>query len=109
MIIIIIKEFMKKNYSLFIAFIFSISLNAQSPQKMSYQSVIRDASNMLVTNTAVGIQVRILQGSATGTVVYAETHTATTNVNGLLSIEIGGGTLVSGNFSQISWGRPFCL
>ena len=77
--------------------------SAQAPQKMSYQAVIRDNSNALVTNQVVGMQISILQGSANGTAVYAETQAPTTNANGLASIEIGGGTLVSGNFATINW------
>lgn len=81
---------------------------AQSPHKMSYQSVVRDAAFVLVKNTAVGMKVSILQGSATGTVVYAETHTPTTNINGLVSVEIGGGTVVTGTFNTINWANgPF--
>lgn len=78
-------------------------LKAQAPQKFSYQIVIRNASNVLVANQAVGIKISILQGSATGTAVYVETHTPTTNANGLASIEIGAGTVSSGVFSTINW------
>ncbi|MCE3280562.1 MAG: hypothetical protein K0S44_2753 [Bacteroidetes bacterium] len=76
---------------------------AQAPQKMSYQAVIRNSSNTLVTSSSVGMQVSILQGSATGTAVYVETQTATTNANGLVTIEIGNGTAVTGTFSAIDW------
>ena len=72
---------------------------AQAPQKMSYQAVIRDAGNALVINHAVGMRICILQGSAGGTVVYTETQTPTTNANGLVTIEIGGGT----GFDAIDW------
>jgi uncharacterized protein (TIGR02145 family) len=72
---------------------------AQPPQKMSYQAIIRNASNTLVTSHLVGIQISILQGSVNGTVVYTETQTTTTNANGLISIEIGGGT----GFDAINW------
>ena len=75
------------------------TLKAQAPEKMSYQSIVRDASNNLVTNTQVGLQVRILQGSAIGTEVYNETQSPTTNTNGLLSVEIGGQT----GFDTITW------
>jgi hypothetical protein len=75
----------------------------QSPQKMTYQAVIRDASDALVANSAVGMQISILQTSATGTAVYIETHSPTTNINGLASVEIGTGTIVTGNFSTIDW------
>lgn len=83
----------------------SISCNsfAQVPQKMSYQSVIRNTEGNLVVNTAIGIQISILKDTPTGQAVYVETMTNTTNENGLLSIEIGGGTPVTGNFSQIDW------
>ena len=83
----------------------AISCNsfAQVPQKMSYQSVIRNSEGNLVVNTAIGIQISILKDTPTGQAVYTETMTNTTNENGLLSIEIGGGTPVLGNFSQIDW------
>jgi hypothetical protein len=75
----------------------------QAPEKMSYQAVVRDASNALVTTQSVGMQISILQGGATGTFVYVETQTPTTNTNGLISIEIGTGTLISGDFTTIDW------
>ncbi len=73
------------------------------PQKMSYQAVIRDAGNLLVANTPVGMRISVLQGSASGTPVYVETQNTTTNINGLASVQIGGGTVVSGVFSSIMW------
>jgi len=76
---------------------------AQAPQKMSYQAVIRNATNALVTNTSVGMRVSILQGSASGTAVYVETQTAITNANGLVSVKIGEGTPVSGSMASIDW------
>jgi hypothetical protein len=48
---------------------------------------VRNTVGVLVTNQAVGIQITKLQGSLAGTVVYTETHTPTTNENGLISIE----------------------
>jgi uncharacterized protein (TIGR02145 family) len=86
-----------------VAFNLSPSASAQAPQKMSYQAVIRNSSNALVTSTAVGMQISILQGSSSGSAVYVETHTPTTNANGLVSIEIGAGTVASGTFSAIDW------
>ena len=81
---------------------------AQSPQKFSYQSVIRNAGNQLVANQSVGIKISILQGSATGSAVYAETHNPLTNSNGLATLEIGGGTVLTGNFANINWANgPF--
>ncbi len=76
---------------------------AQSPEKMSYQAVVRDASNNLVTNSGIGMRISILIGSSTGMSVYTETQTTTTNANGLVSIEIGTGT-TGDDFSAINWG-----
>ncbi|MEA1979518.1 MAG: DUF1566 domain-containing protein [candidate division Zixibacteria bacterium] len=81
----------------------SSSIFGQSPEKMSYQAVIRDASDNLVTSQPVGMQISILQTSASGTAVYVERHFPTTNANGLVSIEIGTGTVVSGDFTTINW------
>jgi len=94
---------MRKLFAILVAVLLTVSVFAQSPQKMSYQAVIRNSSNDLITNTTVGMQLSILQGSTSGTAVYVETQTPTTNTNGLVSIEIGGGVVVSGNFSSINW------
>ncbi|CAI8182503.1 MAG: Uncharacterised protein [Formosa sp. Hel1_33_131] len=89
--------------AILLAFNFGLStLQAQSPEKMSYQAVIRNSSDVLVTSQAVGMQLSILQGSATGTAVYVETQTPDTNSNGLVSLEIGIGTTTD-DFSTIDW------
>jgi hypothetical protein len=94
---------MKKALSIFVSAIISLTALAQSPQSMSYQAVIRNASNNLVISTVVGMRISILQGSSSGTAVYVETQTPSTNVNGLVSIAIGGGTVTTGTFSAIDW------
>lgn len=100
---------MKRIFIIIASILLTATILAQSPQKMSYQAVIRDALSHLVT-TQVGMQISILQGSVTGTPVYVETQTPTPNINGLVTIEIGGGTLVSGNFSTINWaGGPYFI
>jgi hypothetical protein len=84
-------------------FLLIITLTAgvwsQSPQKMSYQAVIRNSHNLLVTSSIIGLRISILKDSASGTLVYSETQTPTTNANGLLSTEIGG----SKGFDTINW------
>ena len=88
----------------------ALHLNAQAPQRMSYQAVVRDEANALVTNATVGMRLSILQGSATGTAVYVETHSAPTNANGLVSVEVGGGAVQSGSMEAIDWASgPYFL
>jgi uncharacterized protein (TIGR02145 family) len=92
------------SFSLIIPLTFFLSTTfAQSPQKISYQAVVRNSSNQLVTSHAVGIKISILQGSETGTAVYVETQAPITNANGLVTIEIGSGTIVTGTFAIINW------
>lgn len=93
---------MKNYYTILAALVINIGVFAQSPEKMTYQAVIRDGDNNLVADTQVGMQISILQGDANGSAVYAETQLPTTNTNGLVSIEIGAGT-TSDDFSAIDW------
>ncbi|WP_374400680.1 ubiquitin-like protein [Flavobacterium sp.] len=83
--------------------VLTVTTTIQVPEKMSYQAVVRNTTNNLVINQPVGMQISILQGSATGTAVYVETQTPTSNANGLVSLEIGGGTVVSGTMAGINW------
>ncbi len=98
---------MKKLFTILVPMAIGILLTstlwAQSPEKMSYQAVIRDLDENLVTNQTVGMQISILQGSSSGTAVYTETQMPTANSNGLLSIEIGNGTVVIGDIATIEW------
>jgi uncharacterized protein (TIGR02145 family) len=94
---------MKKYSILFCLFLQMVIAFAQAPEKMSYQAVVRNNNNVLVSNHAVGMRISILQGSATGAAVYTETQTPTTNANGLISIEIGTGSVVIGTFTNIDW------
>lgn len=84
---------------------------AQAPEAFKYQTVVRDGSQNIITNQPIGVQVRILQGGSSGTSVYSETHTGVTNAYGLMNLEIGNGTVGSGNFSTIDWSNsgPYFL
>ncbi len=84
--------------------VFIGDLVSQAPNLMSYQAVIWDASGNLVSEKTVSIKISILQGSVTGTSVYSESHRVVTNINGLVSLMIGGGTNATGKISDINWG-----
>ena len=79
------------------------SVFSQAPEHFTYQAVVRNASNSLVTNAQVGVRVNILHGSAMGNVVYSESHVTTSNANGLITVNIGGGSVQHGSFADIDW------
>lgn len=95
---------MRKFIYLLICIILNSKTYSQVPGNLSFQAVIRNASNVLVVSSPVGVKISLLQGSSTGSAVYVETHTPTTNPNGLITLEIGGGKAVSGDFKNINWG-----
>jgi hypothetical protein len=89
----------KKLINIIVIAILVMNSFAQSPLKLSYQAVIRNSSNQLITNTNVGFRISILTGSASGQLVYSQTLTPATNNAGLISVEFGGGS----GFDTISW------
>lgn len=76
---------------------------AQAPQKFSYQAVLRNSNNTLISSTPVSMKISVLQGTANGLPVYVETQNVISNANGLVTLEIGTGTVVSGTFNAINW------
>ncbi|MDC3253811.1 hypothetical protein OAU89_02835, partial [bacterium] len=80
----------------------SLSSFGQAPEGFTYQAVVRDAGNTILNNQAVGMQIEILQGGISGTPVYTESFTPTTNTYGLVTLEIGTGT-TSDDFTIIDW------
>jgi len=87
-----------------IGLLIGLSTFAQSPSKFNYQAVARDGAGDLVTGQAVSVKISILSGSASGTSVYSEDHSPTTNAYGLFNFQIGNGTGASGDISTIDWG-----
>ena len=98
---------------LLLAFLlFSTIVIAQAPNKMSFQTVVRNNLGKLVVNKSIGVRLSILKttSTGTGTAVYIETHTKASNVNGLLTLEVGTGTVSSGTFATINWSQgPYFL
>jgi hypothetical protein len=96
---------MKKLLFLLVALFFVGYIQAQAPQKFSYQAVVRNVNNQLISNGSIGVKLSILQTSETGSVVYQEIFNPNpvTNDNGLLTLEVGGGIPITGVFSSINW------
>ncbi|MFT3794185.1 hypothetical protein [Flavobacterium sp.] len=80
---------------------------AQVPQGISYQAIALNGSGNPVVNSNVGVRLSILDNSASGTVLYTETQTKTTNPQGLFNLVIGQGTATFGVFAGINWKTNF--
>ncbi len=106
------KSFFRIQLLLLFAMLYFLpnQLSAQAPKRFSYQSVIRDASGNLLINRQVGIRFTILRGTANGVAVFSETHRPRTNADGLVSVEIGGGTAIFNGIGNIDWSQgPYFL
>lgn len=87
---------------------FSTVAFSQAPTRISHQTILRDLDNELITNQNVSVQITLLQGGPSGANLFRETHNLSTDVNGLLAIEIGDGAVQNGSFSSINWSAgPF--
>lgn len=73
------------------------------PAKFNYQGVARNATGNALASRPITLRISILDGSATGTVVYKESHAVTTNAFGLYNVAIGGGTDVTGTIAGVNW------
>ncbi len=73
---------------------------AQAPQAFPYQAVAHDSVGNLIAEENVSLRFSILDGSNTGPVVFQETQSVTTTSLGLINLNIGQGTVVSGAFSN---------
>ena len=95
---------MKKLILSLVTTLVSYTIFAQSPQSFQYQAVVRDINGVALQNQSLTFQLSIIAGSPTGTVEYVETHSGSTNNFGIVTLNVGNGTPVSGTFSSISWG-----
>jgi uncharacterized protein (TIGR02145 family) len=95
---------MKTFFTLSLHLLISSFLWAQAPQGIPYQAVMRNADGSVMASNTVDLTFMIHDGSATGTVVYQESHALTSNAQGLVSCVVGNGVVSQGNFANINWG-----
>lgn len=81
---------------------------AQAPQSFQYQAVVRDVNGNALTNQSVSFQLSIISGVLPGNVEYVETHTATTNAFGVVTLAVGSGIPITNLFSDIDWSISPC-
>jgi len=77
---------------------------AQAPQKINYQAVARNSAGAVIPNQNISVRFTIHDISATGTVLYSETQSKTTNQFGLFTAAIGGGVAAAGSMLTVNWG-----
>jgi hypothetical protein len=87
-----------KRITLACLLLFCITSFAQ--QGINYKALIKDGSGVIVSSTAIDVTFTILDGAVN---VYEETHAPTTDANGIVILNIGEGTPVTGDFSTIDW------
>ncbi len=86
--------------------LFGWGLNAQVPQNINYQGIVRNYQGLPMTNRPVSVRITIKEYTGSSYVnAYTETHQVTTNQFGLFTLKIGTGLVVSGDFEQIHWGN----
>lgn len=96
---------MKKNFILAVfCIIISAMAIAQVPHTISYQAVVRAGTGELIREKQIAMRVAIIQGDMYGESVYNEMHYPSTNENGCVVVEIGGGE-TDGDFSRIDWAQ----
>lgn len=82
--------------------LFTLPVFAQAPHGFNYQAIVRDNTGTILSNRTVSIRLGILRGEE-GIILYEETHQVTSNAFGLVTLNIGQGTPVSGSFDAIDW------
>jgi hypothetical protein len=87
---------------LVLLFIANVAI-AQAPQGIPYQAAARNSSGAVLASTAISVRFTIRDSTATGVIKYRETHSVTTTAQGMFSVNVGQGTVVSGTFSSINW------
>ncbi|KQS23828.1 tail fiber domain-containing protein [Dyadobacter sp. Leaf189] len=80
-----------------------ITAKAQAPEQFSFQGVARGVDGKPISDVIVRLRVTIHSESLMGPSVYQEIHRPPTNTNGVFTIAIGKGNVVSGNFTEIPW------
>ncbi|MDY6800096.1 MAG: hypothetical protein SVU94_02610 [Bacteroidota bacterium] len=83
--------------------VYSRGLFSQVPNAFKYQAVIRNADGEIISGQEVSIKISIHNENPTGDVAYSEEHSVITNDIGMVSLNIGEGSFISGNFQSIPW------
>ena len=94
-------------YSTLLFLLLSLSAVAQNGG-INFQGMARSAAGEPLANQKISLRLSVLINSESGTVEYSETKEATTSGQGVFSVVIGDGNILTktGNFSDINWKNP---
>ena len=92
---------MKKQLLFVLACIISLANLMAQPTTFNYQAVVRDIDGSLITSQDILFRIDIMDENQNA--YYTEVHNVQTNIFGQISLEVGGGTPQSGDFSTIPW------
>ena len=96
---------MKKHYLLLMLAVFSLAgLYAQPPNAIAYQGVARNQAGIIIPNQPIKLRMTVHDATASGTIVFCETHALTTTALGQFSLNIGQGTPSIATLSAVNWG-----
>ena len=73
-------------------------------QSVTYNGIAINAAGQRVTSSPISLRLSVHNGSATGTAMYVETQSATTDGTGVFTVRVGQGSVVTGTFGSINWG-----
>ncbi len=82
-----------------------VQANAQTPNAINYQGVVRNIDGSPVGERDITIRINILDGGETGNPEYSETHDVRTNQFGLYRLSIGEGLSSEQNLNSIDWSK----
>ncbi|MFT7628896.1 MAG: hypothetical protein ACI9OS_002562 [Ulvibacter sp.] len=93
---------MKNALSIVLLLLLSVGIYAQAPEGFNYQALAKDAAGNIIVSTTIGVQIQVRETSIAGSVIYTETHSPTTNANGVFNLIVGQGTSTD-TFNTIDW------
>ena len=93
---------MKKLIYFLSIFLSVIGAQAQ-PDKIHYQGNLRNSNGSPLQNRGIRVRLSVLDSITSGSVLFSETQTTTTNAGGQFTVYLGGGTALGNPFSAIPW------
>ncbi|MDY6801331.1 MAG: hypothetical protein SVU94_08915 [Bacteroidota bacterium] len=87
-------------FTLTIVFFTALLIKAQTPNQFKYQATLRNSDGSIMAEENVDIDIKILEGSESGTAVFTETHNVTTTAYGVVSLNVGS----TEDLTVVNWG-----